>query len=118
MNHRKTSPLLIVLVLSALSMQGCTAMQAGGDASLTPTRRWVKARQAVTDVQNLAMSLHEAKVIDTETFLQAHAVCLAAREGLAFTQPMLPEGGDQFDATLNLIRARVERLEGALPDGP
>lgn len=114
---KRTHLPIIVLILVALSMQGCTAIQATLPGELTPTRRWVKVRQAVTDVQNLAMSLHEAKVIDTETFLQAHAVCLAAREGLAFTQPMLPEGGDQFDATLNLIQARVERLEGELPDG-
>lgn len=109
---------VLLLLLACLSAPGCAGFRAAVDPEMTPTRRWVALRNTVTDVQNLAMDLHEAGTINNETFDQAYAVCVAAREGLAFAQTFLPAGGDEFESTMSLVDGRIQKLDEELPDEP
>lgn len=104
---RTRTAIVIIALLALMCLSGCGTFKAitAPPEEITPQRRWANLRGAVTDMQDIAVGLHQDGLIDHETFLTAHSILAVARGKLEIAKLMLPEGGPAFDRELDTIDA-------------
>lgn len=76
----------------------------------TPEARWMQARAALTEAQDVAIVLHDAGAVDDETLVRTIApAVIIAREALDRARTLLPDGAG-IGAWLDVAESAIVRL--------
>jgi hypothetical protein len=92
---------ILLAIAATLMLVGC---------STSPTQRWAAARESLTTFQNVTLQLHSDGLVSDKDIVAMDPAVKAARKGLAVAESYLPDGGQDFDAWLDIVRQALGEL--------